>query len=64
MKEQLIKAILNLLKIKSLFSLMAIYVIIYGIHTDKIDIAVIISIVSMIISFYFNKDKEDKGGLQ
>lgn len=47
--------ILNLLKVKSLFSLMAIFIIIYTTINGDMPLEYTMSIVSLIIGFYFNK---------
>ena len=47
--------ILNLLKIKSLFSLMTIFIIIYSTIKGDMPLEYTMSIITLIIGFYFNK---------
>lgn len=55
--KEILKSINNLLKVKSLFSLMAIYVVIYSLHNSIIESDILMSIVYLIIGFYFGKGK-------
>ena len=47
--------ILNLLKIKSLFSLMTIFIIVYTTIKGEMPLEYSMSIITLIIGFYFNK---------
>lgn len=47
--------ILNLFKIKSLFSLMTIFIIVYTTIRGEMPLEYTMSIVTLIIGFYFNK---------
>lgn len=57
--KNILKSINNLLKVKSLFSLMCIYIIIYSLHNNIIESDILMSIVYLIVGFYFGKGKEE-----
>ena len=59
--KNVLNCLLNLLKVKSLFSLMAMFIVIYGVVKNTIHLEYTMSIVTLIIGFYFNKkDSEEK----
>lgn len=55
MKNKILDTLLNLFKIKSLFSLMVMFIVVYGTLKNTIPFEYTMSIVTLIIGFYFNK---------
>lgn len=55
MFTKILDALLNLIKIKSLFSLMTIFIIIYSTIKGELPLEYTMSIITLIIGFYFNK---------
>lgn len=53
------EAIINLLKIKSLMTMSVMYVFVRLALQDKLDKALVVSVITAVITFYFAK-KEDK----
>lgn len=59
MKDKLILAVVELLKVKSIITIVMIFTACYLALTDKVDIAVFVGMVTSVITYYFTK-KEDK----
>ena len=52
-------ALINLLKVKTIITLLSVLTLVYGFIVNKIDSEMFIPIVSMIITYYFNKDTKE-----
>lgn len=61
MKSDFIKALICLLKIKSLLTLIAGVGLLYGFLVGKISSEQFMTIVAMVFTFYFSKQTEGKG---
>ena len=59
MKEKLLLALVELLKVKSIITIVMILTACYLALTDKVDVAVFVGMVTSVITYYFTK-KEDK----
>ena len=59
MKDKLILAVVELLKVKSIITIVMILTACYLALTGKVDIAVFVGMVTSVITYYFTK-KEDK----
>lgn len=59
MKDKFILAVVELLKVKSIITIVMILTACYLALTDKVDIAVFVGMVTSVITYYFTK-KEDK----
>lgn len=61
MKEKIINALINLLKVKSIITLLTFSAFFYLAITEKIQGDNFMLILGMITTYFFNKDKTDKG---
>lgn len=57
--KQLLLALVNLLKVKTIITLTVMFCTAYGFMTGKIETEVFMPIVTLVLTFYFKKD--DKG---
>lgn len=62
MKEKLISKLINLLKVKSIVTLLTFVAFFYLSITEKIGRDNFMLIVGMIATYFFNKDGNTKGG--
>lgn len=60
MKEKVQVALVNLLKVKSIITLLTFIAFFYLSITGKIDVDNFMLIMGMIVSYFFNKDKTGK----
>lgn len=60
MKEKLISSIINLLKVKSIITLLTFVAFFYLSITRKIESDNFMLIIGMIATYFFNKDSSDK----
>lgn len=63
MKEKLISALILLLKVKSIITLLTFVAFFYLSVTEKISVDNFMLILGMIATYFFNKDKNEKGGV-
>jgi hypothetical protein len=61
MKEKIIMALINLLKVKSIITLLTFSAFFYLAITKRIQDDNFMLILGMIATYFFNKDKTDKG---
>ena len=61
MKEKITNSLVSLLKVKSLITLLSFGAFFYLSVTEKIDVDNFMLILGMIATYFFNKDKTDKG---
>lgn len=60
MKEKVISALINLLKVKSIITLLTFVAFFYLSITEKINTDNFMLIMGMIATYFFNKDSSDK----
>ncbi len=60
MKNEIIKGILNLIKVKSIITLLAAFTFVYLATNNKIETATVTTIIVMVFQSLFGKDKSDK----
>lgn len=59
MKEEIIKSILNLIKVKSIVTFVAVGMFIYCVINDKLEPATTTAIIMMVFQHLFNKGKAE-----
>lgn len=62
MKEKVIQAFLNLIKVKSLVTFVAVAMFVYGVVKNQLEAATITAIIMMVFQNLFNKDSDKKEG--
>lgn len=62
MKEEIIKAILNLIKVKSIVTFIAVGMFVYTTVTKQLEAATITAIIMLVFQNLFNKDSDKKEG--
>ena len=60
MKEELLKAIINLLKVKSLMTIAVMVVFVILAITLQLDEALTASVITAVITYYFTKNSDKK----
>ena len=61
MKEMLVKAIVNLLKVKSLMTIAVMVVFVILSLKGKLEPTLTASVITAVMTYYFNKKDDDKG---
>ena len=61
MKEKICSALVSLLKVKSIITLLSFGAFFYLSITEKIQVDNFMLVLSMIATYFFNKDKSEKG---
>lgn len=59
MQDKIIQALLNLIKVKSIVTFVAVGVFVYVVVTKQLESATITAIIMMVFQYLFNKDKKD-----
>jgi hypothetical protein len=59
MKEKILNGILNLFKVKSIVTFVAVGVFVYTVVTNQLEAATTTAIIMMVFQNLFNKDKTD-----
>lgn len=62
MKEEIIKAFLNLIKVKSIVTFIAVGMFVYTTVTKQLEAATITAIIMLVFQNLFNKDSDKKEG--
>ena len=62
MKEKVVQAFLNLIKVKSIVTFVAVAMFVYGVVTKQLEAATITAIIMMVFQNLFNKDSDKKEG--
>ena len=61
MKDKICSALVSLLKVKSIITLLSFGAFFYLSITEKIQVDNFMLVLSMIATYFFNKDKSEKG---
>lgn len=61
MKEKFLQGILNLIKVKSIVTFVAVAMFVYGVVTKQLEAATITAIIMMVFQNLFNKDTKKDG---
>lgn len=61
MTEKLLKAIIDLLKVKTIITFCMVFTACHLVISGRLDVTVFVGLVTSVITYYFNK-KEDKNG--
>ena len=59
MKDKIIQALLNLIKVKSIVTFVAVGVFVYVVGTKQLESATITAIIMMVFQYLFNKEKKE-----
>lgn len=59
MKDKIIQALLNLIKVKSIVTFVAVGVFVYVVVTKQLESATITAIIMMVFQHLFNKEKKE-----
>lgn len=60
MKEKIVNALLNLIKVKSIVTFVMLYILIYLVRNSQVEVATVISIIMLAMNNLFDKDKIKK----
>lgn len=60
MRKDIIRTILNLFKVKSILTFVAGYILVYMVHTNKIEPATVTAVIMLVFQSLFNKNKDTK----
>ena len=60
MKEKIINSILNLIKVKSIATFVILFILVYLVINNQVEVATVVSIVMLVLNNLFDKDKLKK----
>ena len=63
MKEKFLQGVLNLIKVKSIVTFVAVAMFVYGVVNKQLEAATITAIIMMVFQNLFNKDSDKKEGM-
>ncbi len=60
MKEKIVNSILNLIKVKSIATFVILFILVYLVINNQVEVATVVSIVILVLNNLFDKDKVKK----
>lgn len=60
MKEKIVNSILNLIKVKSISTFVILYILVYLVKNNQVEVATIVSIIMLALNNLYDKDKVKK----
>lgn len=63
MKDKFLQGVLNLIKVKSIVTFVAVAMFVYGVVNKQLEAATITAIIMMVFQNLFNKDSDKKEGM-
>jgi len=60
MKEKIVNSILNLIKVKSIATFVILFILVYLVINNQVEVATVVSIIILVLNNLFDKDKVKK----